>query len=181
MVYWPIKICQAWAGIPVPNIFPRLFSQFFPNLGWEHGFPFPFPIQKVGKNVFHSHSQSQNLGTLFSSNRPTGPIRSSSRDVRMYACMSVPFRVVYFEAYFAPTSRSRMSKIFRDSESLGKSAGKKWSQNWTFLLGSGLKSPRKKKFFFVCWFCLTKHGGNHASQWIRDLWSKGISLILAYL
>ena len=24
-------------------------------------------------------------------------------------------------------------------------------------------------------------GGNHTSQWIRDLWSKGISLILAYL
>ena len=33
----------------------------------------------------------------------------------------------------------------------------------------------------LCWFCLTKHGGNHASRWIRDLWSKGISLILAYL
>ena len=31
------------------------------------------------------------------------------------------------------------------------------------------------------WFCLTKHGQNHASRWIRDLWSKGISLILAYL
>ena len=53
------------------------------------------------------------------------------------------------EAYFAPTSRSRMSKNFRDSESLGKSNVKKWSQNWTFLLGSGLKSPRKKKFFFA--------------------------------
>ena len=43
--------------------------------------------------------------------------------------VSVPFRVVYFEAHFAPTSRSRMSDIFRDSEFLGKSAGKKWSQN----------------------------------------------------
>ena len=37
----------------------------------------------------------------------------------------------------------------------------------------------KKSFF--CWFCLTKHGGSHASWWIRDLWSKGVSLILAYL
>ena len=114
----------------------------------------------------------------FSSNRPTGPIRSSSCDVRMCVCVSVicvsvPFRVVYFEAHFAPTSRSRMTKIFRDSESLGKSAGKKWSQNWQFVLGRSLKSPR--------WFCLTKHGGNHTSRWIRDLWSKGISLILAYL
>ena len=44
-------------------------------------------------------------------------------------CLFVPFHVVYFEAYFAHTSRSRMSKHFRDSESLGKSAGKKWSQN----------------------------------------------------
>ena len=42
-----------------------------------------------------------------------------------------------------------MSKIFRDAESLGKSAEKKWSQNLTFLLGSGLKSPRKKSLFFA--------------------------------
>ena len=30
---------------------------------------------------------------------------------------------------------------------------------------------------FVC----LSHPGNHASRWIRDLWSKGLSLILAYL
>ena len=56
---------------------------------------------------------------------------------------------VFFNGLFAPTSRSRISNIFRDSESLGKSNGKKWSHIWTFLFGSGLKSPRKKKFFFV--------------------------------
>ena len=33
------------------------------------------------------------------------------------------------EAYFAPTSQSRMSKNFRDSESLWKSSIKKCSQN----------------------------------------------------
>ena len=79
----------------------------------------------------------------FSSKRPTGPIRSSSRKV----CVSVfdaPFHVLDFEASFAPTSRSRMFKIVRDSESLGKSAWKKWSQKWTFLLGCSLKSPQKK-------------------------------------
>ena len=43
-----------------------------------------------------------------------------------------------------------MSNIFRDSESLRKSNGKKW----IFLVGSGLKSPRKKKFFFVADFAL---------------------------
>ena len=63
---------------------------------------------------------------------------------------------VPFNGFFAPTSRSQMSNIFRDSESLGKSNGKNWSNIWTF--------------------CLTKHGGNHVSRWIRDLWSKGVSL-----
>ena len=43
----------------------------------------------------------------------------------------------------------RMSNIFRDSESLGKSNGKKWSNIWTSLFRSGLKSPRKKKVFFL--------------------------------
>ena len=122
----------------------------------------------------------------FSKHRPSGPMLSISQNFHMSVCLSVCLFVclftfeVPFNGLFAPTSRSRMSNIFRDSESLGKSNGKKWSHIWTFLFGSGLKSPRKKKFFF-CWFCLTKHGGNHASRWIRDLWSKGISLILAYL
>ena len=83
---------------------------------------------------------------------PSGPIRSSSCDVRVYVCMCVCLSLlpIYALRYmFAPTSRSRMSKIFSDSESLGKSSGKKWSQNRTFLLGSGLKSSRNKKFFFA--------------------------------
>ena len=110
---------------------------------------------------------------------------SISRNVRLSVCLSVRLCVclftfeVLFNGLFAPTSQSRMSNIFRDLESLGKSNGKKWSNIWTFLFGSGIKSQRKKKFFF-CRFCLTKHGGNHASRWIRDLWSKGVSLILAY-
>ena len=35
---------------------------------------------------------------------------------------------VPFKRLFATTSQSRMSNIFRDSESLGKSSGKNWSQ-----------------------------------------------------
>ena len=119
----------------------------------------------------------------FSKHRSSGPILSISR---MSVCPSVRLFVrlftfkVLFKYLFAPTSRSRMSNIFRDSESLGKSNGLKWSRIGTFIFGSGLKSPRAKKIVF-CWFCLTKHGGNHTSRWIRDLWSKGVLLILAYL
>ena len=112
----------------------------------------------------------------------------------------------------------------------GKSNGKKWSQIWTFLFGSGVKLPTKLNFFkmilpyktrwkqrfpmdwrplvkgrmanfgialnvfrFLCfrWFFfrffkqfgfwgILGPPGIHASQWIRDLWSKGLSLILSY-
>ena len=72
--------------------------------------------------------------------------------VRLSVCVftfEVPFKRL-----FAPTSRSQMSNIFRDSESLGKSDGKKWSKIWTFLFENCLKSPRKKKFFFCADFAL---------------------------
>ena len=52
---------QAWAGIPVPNFSPRLFNQFFTNMGWEHCFSFPFPIQKVGKKFFSIPFQIPNF------------------------------------------------------------------------------------------------------------------------
>ena len=56
---------------------------------------------------------------------------------------------VPFKRLFAPTLRSRMSKLFWVSESSGKSIGKKWSQIWTFLLKNCLKLPRQKKVFFT--------------------------------
>ena len=65
----------------------------------------------------------------------------------LFACVftfEVPFKRL-----FAPTSQSQMSDIFRDSESLGKSNGKKWSQMGTFLFGSGLKSRQKKICFLA--------------------------------
>ena len=57
-----------------------------------------------------------------------------------------------FKRLFAPTSWSRMSNIFRDSESLGKSNGKKWSHIWTFVFENCQKLPRKKKSFFFADF-----------------------------
>ena len=46
---------------------------------------------------------------------------------------------IFFTCLFAPISQSRMSNIFKDSESLGKSNVKKWSQIWTFLIENCLK------------------------------------------
>ena len=47
-----------------------------------------------------------------------------------------------------------MSKLFRFSESLEKSNGKKWSQISKLLLIKGEKSPRKKKVSFLVNFAL---------------------------
>ena len=68
----------------------------------------------------------KNIVCLFSKHRPSGPMLSISRFVRLSVCVFT-FEV-RFKCLFAPTSQSRTSNIFRDSESLGKSNGKKWSQ-----------------------------------------------------
>ena len=67
----------------------------------------------------------------------------------MSLCVSVclSFRpshfVTLFNGLFAPTSKSPMSNLFRYSESVGKSNGKKWSHIWKLLLIKGVKSPRE--------------------------------------
>ena len=60
--------------------------------------------------------------------------KSKCPSVCVSVCLSVcPFTFeVPFNGLFAPTSWSRMSNIVKDSESLGKSNGKKWSNIWTF-------------------------------------------------
>ena len=93
----------------------------------------------------------------FSKHRPSGPMLSISQFVRPSVRVSVcSLFEVPFNGLFAPTSQSRMSNIFRDSESVGKSNGKKWSQIWTFLFKNCLKSPRKKKFFSSFFFGLLR-------------------------
>ena len=88
---------------------------------------------------------------FFSKHRPSGPMLSISQNVHMCVCLSVCLFTleVPFNGLYAPTSWSRMSNIFRDSESLAKNNWKKWSHLWTFLFESGLKLPRKKKFVFL--------------------------------
>ena len=67
---------------------------------------------------------------VFSKHRPSEPMLSISRFVHMCVHVSVclfTFKVP-FKRLFSPTSQSQMSKKTLDSESLGKSIGKKWSR-----------------------------------------------------
>ena len=87
-------------------------------------------LDSSGQRLISSIGKTKRIA--FSKHRPFGPMLSISRFVRLSVCLSV--RVFTFEVpfngLFAPTSQSRMSNIFRDSESLGKSNGKKWSHIW---------------------------------------------------
>ena len=86
---------------------------------------------------------------------------------------------VPFKRLFAPTYQSRMSNNFRDSDSLEKSMKRSGLRFENFSL-EVVKHRRAKKSVFLL-ILPTKHGGNHTSRWIRDFWSKGVLLILAYL
>ena len=78
---------------------------------------------------------------------------SISRNVRLSVCMFVCLFTfeVPFNGLFASTSWSRMFNILKDSESLGKSNGNKWSHIWIFLFGSGLKSPLLILHYKLLW------------------------------
>ena len=85
---------------------------------------------------------------------------AAQKKVFFFTFFGLLWFLVFFNGLFAPTSRSQISNIFRYSESLGKSNGKKWSQIWTFLFENCLKSPRKKNsslslVFFGFWSFLT--------------------------
>ena len=122
-----------------------------------------------GCDFFYIFFRKNNFFLL---NRPFGPIQSISRFVRPCVCPSVcSLLEVPFKRLFAPTSQCTICKLFRDSESLGKSNVKKGSRARNFLLANGLKSLNQY-FFVFWWFSLAKHGGNHASWWIRDISSK---------
>ena len=66
----------------------------------------------------------------------------------MFVCLSVSpsHFLTPFNNLFATISQSPMSKLFRYSESLGKSNEKKWSQILTFLLKWSKIAAAKKAF-----------------------------------
>ena len=86
-------------------------------------------VRKLGFNgFFRKASLIVNFKLVFKASAlwANALYKSKCPSVCLFVCLftfEVPFKRL-----FAPTSRSRMSNIIRDSESLGKSNGKKWSQ-----------------------------------------------------
>ena len=74
----------------------------------------------------------------------------------IYPCVSSLLRSC-LNVFLPPLSKVGCPKNFRDSESLGKSNGKKWSHFWQHLLVKGVKSSRNKKLFFSGKFTLKTH------------------------
>ena len=73
----------------------------------------------------------------------------------LFVCLSVCSLLRYrLPVFLPPLPKVGCPIFFRDSESLGKSNGKKWSHIWTFLFGSGLKSLSKTKIVFFADFAL---------------------------
>ena len=85
------------------------------------------------------------LFRLFSNHRPSG--LSISPCVILFVCLSVCSLLRYRLKVFAPTSWSLMSKVFRDSESLGKSNGKNVVTNFKTFTNKGCKIATH--FFFL--------------------------------
>ena len=99
-----------------------------------------------------SSSSNIIIGSSNCSSNTFGPMISISRFVHMRVCLCVSVCLsvcvftfeIPFKHLWAPTSQIRMSKIFRGSEYLGKSNGKKWSPIWKFLLIKGVRLPPPK-------------------------------------
>ena len=110
---------------------------------------------------------SKDMATLkkFLKNRPSGPILSISQNVHMFVCVCVCLCVDFlryrFNVFLSPIPEVRCPIFLEIRNPWGK-----------VMEISGLRfehfSLEVVKICF-CWFCLTKHGGNHASRWNRDL------------
>ena len=89
------------------------------------------------------------------------------------------FKKIWFLCILGPLS-NHASRWIKDLLSKGLSLILAYFQTYLSFCVLDDFSVFQKKIGFWGIFCLTKHVGNHASRWIRDLWSKRVSLILAY-
>ena len=119
--------------------------------------PAKFPSQLCILSLFPEFIK--NMCQIFSKHRPSGPMLSISRNVRLSVCPCVCLCVCSLLRYrlnvFLPPLPAVGCPIFLEIRNpWGKSNGNKWSQIKTFLFENCLKSPRKKKVFFFTFFGL---------------------------
>ena len=112
---------------------------------------------------------------LFSKHHPSGPMLSISQNVRVSVCSLMRYRL---NVFLPPLLKVGCSKFLEIRNPWGKVMERSGLRFEHFSLE--VVQNRRDIFFFFR-FCNTKHVENHAFRWMRDLWSKGISLILAYL
>ena len=89
------------------------------------------------------------------------------------------FKKIWFLGILGPP-RNHASRWIRDLWSKGMSLILAYFQMFLSFCVLDDFFPFFKKIGFWGILCPTKHDGNHASRWIRDFWSKGVSLILSY-
>ena len=106
---------------------------------------------------------------------------SISRNVRLSVGPSVCSLLRYRLTVFLPPLPEVGCQIFLEVRNSWGKVMKRSGLTFEHFSLEVVYNRRPKKRFFFGGFSFSKHGGNHASRWIRDLWSKGISLILAYL
>ena len=106
-----------------------------------------FHQKKKFRFIFHENYLFKIVNFYLKHNLLIFPFLEGVLGIFLEICFFVFF--MFFKRLFAPTSQSRMSNVFRDSESLEKSNGKKWSQIWTFLFQNCQKSLSKKKFILL--------------------------------
>ena len=114
---------------------------------------------------------------------PSGPMLSINQFVHMYVCLSVCLSVCSLlrnclNVFLPPLPKIICPKILEILNPWGKVVERSGFR-FEHFVWKWSKIAKQKKMFFG-WFCPTKHGGNHALWWIRDLWSKGVSQILPY-
>ena len=99
------------------------------------------------KIITEVKGNSPRVNQGFSSNWPTGPIRSSSCDVRLSVCQFVcPFSCTRFWGLFCP--HFGCPKFLEIRNPWGKVLERSGLRIEPFLLGRGSNSPRKKKLVF---------------------------------
>ena len=136
-------------NIRIPKIPPKISINISKYPAYEQHSALFYMCDSELLILYHS---SKPIQWIFSKHWPSGPMLSISWNVRSCVCLFT-FEV-RFKFLFAPNSQSQMSKVIKDSESLGQSNEKKWSQIWNFFTNKGCKIAAQTKVCFWANFAL---------------------------